>query len=124
MAAPDCCSIIDNPFVPLNNNNNNKNKGSLFIVSCRELGEGTILYRRMKEKRNRKNHVASSAGMKSGQQNASHQWTSAGEERVNYLSGGWGLLGEERKDRFVLVRLSEDDSLYPTHPHTHTHTLS
>lgn len=73
----------------------------------------------MEEKR--KSQAVSSAGTKSRKQNASHQWTSVRKERVNYLSGGW--LGKERKDRFVLVRLCEDDSLCVTHTKKNTQVL-
>ncbi|CAB1455443.1 unnamed protein product [Pleuronectes platessa] len=41
------------------------------------------------------------SGTKTSEQNASHQWTCSVGEGVNYLSS-WSLLGEERKERFVL----------------------
>ena len=71
-------------------------------------------YRRMKGTeaeagRKRKNHVVF-ISMKSREQNASHQWTSAGKRDSQLFIQG--LFGEGRKDRFVLLRLREDDSLY------------
>lgn len=62
--------------------------------------------------RRRKDHAVAPLKSKSGEQNASHQWATVRKESISYP-----LVGVE-EDKFMLVRLCEDDSLGLTHTHS------